>query len=234
MNEGFKWKNTKIGGPSTCEQVTRCWVRVEESRQASTFSTPARSSMYSSSLQALGWVTLHGRQEYTTLSGRLDRISYSSSEMIEKEFGIHSGVSVTSLVLLRALRMLCLLSSLEFGDLKLPVWAQEHSMVVKNTHLSDPHTWHAPSGYRCHTASSDCHSHCPHSTWSRLDSSCLTNKKKRHILKKWGSCLCRLAIECRVAPHPGHRVWNNLDRALCHGSIPAPNSSLVWCRNFYT
>lgn len=29
----------------TCEQVTRCWVRVEESKQASTFSTPALSSM---------------------------------------------------------------------------------------------------------------------------------------------------------------------------------------------
>lgn len=95
-------------------------------------------------------------------------------------------VSVTSPVLLRALRMLCLLSSLEFGDLKLPVWAQGHSTVVKNTHLSDPHTWHAPSGYRCHTASSDCHSHCPHSTWSRLDSSCLTKKKKKTHFKEVG------------------------------------------------
>lgn len=66
----------------TCEQVTRCWVRVEESKQASTFSTPDLSSIYSSSLQALGWVTLHGRHEYTTLSGKLDRISYSSSEII--------------------------------------------------------------------------------------------------------------------------------------------------------
>lgn len=42
-----------------------------------------------------------------------------------------------------------------------------------NNHLLDPHTWHVPSGYRCHTASSDYHSHCPHSTWSRLDSSYL-------------------------------------------------------------
>lgn len=29
----------------TCEQVTRCWVRVDESKHASTFSTPALSSM---------------------------------------------------------------------------------------------------------------------------------------------------------------------------------------------
>lgn len=62
--------------------------------------------------------------------------------------------------------------------------------MKNNTHLLDPHTWHAPSGYRCHTASSDCRSHCPRSTWSRSDSSYLMKERaiwKRLALTKIGN-----------------------------------------------
>lgn len=79
---------SNVQGEHTSLQVTRCWVRVELSRQASTFSTPALSSSSRSSLHpppsSLSWTApacprVQGWHEYTTLSGKLDRISYRSS-----------------------------------------------------------------------------------------------------------------------------------------------------------
>lgn len=40
----------------------------------------------------------------------------------------------------------------------------KYKIKKKKNHLLDPHTWHAPSGYKYHIASSDCHNHCLHST----------------------------------------------------------------------
>ena len=45
-------------------------------------------------------------------------------------------------------------------------------------YLWGPRTWHGPSGYTIHTASSGCRSHCLHSIWSRSDSSSLDRGSK--------------------------------------------------------
>lgn len=121
-------KNCSVSRTSL--HVTRCWVRVELSRQASTFSTPARSSSIRRSLHpppsSLSrpppvCARVQGWHEYTTLSGKLERISYrSSGRTMENEIK-HQNISAC----------LKIHTDVKTQDYALYVYTHTHTIVNK-------------------------------------------------------------------------------------------------------